>query len=96
MSNPLKTEPANPLPEFGNIATATKLFDLSRSFLYDREKAGDIRFVRIVAPGMKKGRTLVDLGSVRRFIARCAENDVRFASPNPAAKRKIAASEAQQ
>ena len=90
---PVTTAPANPLPEFGNIATAINLFDLSRSFLYEREKAGDIRFVRIRTRGQVKGKTLVDLDSVRRWIARCAEKDIRFASPNPAAKRNASNNE---
>ncbi len=48
------------------VNDATKIIGLSRGSLYDLEKSGKLRFVRIA------GRTLVPADELRRLIAEAA------------------------
>jgi hypothetical protein len=58
-------------PEYGRIAEACRRFGLSRSRLYLLAGEGQVRFV-------KAGfATLVDLGSVRDYLAACPCAQVR-------------------
>ncbi|MDR0352227.1 MAG: hypothetical protein LBI02_02330 [Opitutaceae bacterium] len=54
------------------------VFGLSRSSYYNLEKAGAIRLVRVRKPGNMQGRVLIDCNSVRRYLAKLAnEQDNR-------------------
>jgi hypothetical protein len=46
-----------------------KLHGFSRSYLYALEKAGLIRTVQVLMPGKSRGIRLVDVASLRAFIA---------------------------
>lgn len=50
-------------PEFLRVKEACRVFGLSRSGLYRLAAAGEVRLVKLGAA------TLVDAGSVRRFMA---------------------------
>jgi hypothetical protein len=56
---------ANTAPEFARIPEASRLYGLSRSRLYLLAGEGLIRFVKV------GDATLVDLGSVRDYLATC-------------------------
>lgn len=64
-------------PEFASIPNTRKLSGLSRSTLYQLESEGEIRFIRVKKEGKTRGRVLVDLASVRRFLNGCARGKVR-------------------
>ncbi|MEY2510106.1 MAG: hypothetical protein QOE26_869 [Verrucomicrobiota bacterium] len=59
-------------PEFANLPNAQRLMGLSRTRLYGLEAEGVVRFIRIRKPGNIRGRVLVDLASVRRYLNKCA------------------------
>ena len=59
-------------PEFGTFATVRALFGIPRSSAYEMEQRGEIAFVRLRKRGQVRGRVIVNLDSVRDFIARCA------------------------
>ena len=46
-----------------------KLLGLSRSYLYTLEKAGFIKTISLTFPGKKRGVKLVDVASLRAWIA---------------------------
>jgi hypothetical protein len=64
-------------PEFATIPNTRKLSGFSRSTLYELETEGEIRFIRVRKRGRSRGRVLVDLDSVRKFLNRCAEGTLR-------------------
>lgn len=59
-------------PEFGTFATVRALFGIPRSSAYEMEQRGEIAFVRLRKRGQVRGRVLVNLDSVRDYLARCA------------------------
>jgi hypothetical protein len=63
-------------PEYGRIPEACRRFGLSRSRLYLLAGEGLVRFVKA------GNATLVDLGSVREYLAACPPAQVR--APNAA------------
>ena len=65
------------VPEFATIPETRKVMGLPRSTLYELESEGLIRFVRLRKRGNVRGRVLVDLDSVRRFLADCAAGTPR-------------------
>jgi hypothetical protein len=66
-------------PEFATIPNTRKLSGLSRSTLYELESEGEIRFIRVRKRGNMRGRVLVDLSSVRKFLNGCYEGKFRGA-----------------
>jgi hypothetical protein len=58
-------------PEYGRIPEASRRYGLSRSRLYLLAGEGLIRFVKV------GNATLVDLGSVRAYLAACPSAQVR-------------------
>ena len=58
-------------PEYGRIPEACRRYGLSRSRLYLLAGEGLIRFIKV------GNATLVDLGSVRDFLATCRSAQVR-------------------
>ena len=58
-------------PEYGRIAEATRRYGLSRSRLYLLAGQGLVRFVKV------GNATLVDLASVRAYMASCPTADIR-------------------
>jgi excisionase family DNA binding protein len=58
-------------PEYGRIPEACHRYGLSRSRLYLLAGEGLIRFVKVGSA------TLVDLGSVRAYLARCPAASIR-------------------
>jgi hypothetical protein len=62
---------ANQAPEYGRIPEACRRFGLSRSRLYLLAGEGQVRFVKAGSA------TLVDLGSVRDYLAACPSAQVR-------------------
>jgi hypothetical protein len=70
------TQPA----EFGDFDVTRALFGLPRSTCYELEREGSIRIVRLRKPGNVRGRALVDLGSVRRYLDSCGGNAPGVAS----------------
>jgi excisionase family DNA binding protein len=58
-------------PEYGRIQEACRRYGLSRSRLYLLAGEGLIRFVKVGKA------TLVDLGSVRKYLAACPPAQVR-------------------
>jgi neutral trehalase len=65
------------IPEYGRIPEACRRYGLSRSRLYLLAGEGLVRFVKV------GNATLVDLGSVRDYLAACPSAQVR--SPKSAA-----------
>jgi hypothetical protein len=61
----------NTPPEFARIPEASRRFGLSRSRLYILAGEGVVRFVKA------GNATLVDLGSVRAYLAACPAAQVR-------------------
>jgi excisionase family DNA binding protein len=59
------------LPEYGRIPEACRRYGLSRSRLYLLAGEGLIRFVKV------GNATLVDLGTVRAYLAGCPSASVR-------------------
>jgi hypothetical protein len=59
-------------PEFATLPNTQRLMGVSRTRLYGLEAEGIVRFIRIRKPGNIRGRVLVDLGSVRRYLNECA------------------------
>lgn len=57
--------------EFGNFAILKTGFSIPRSTAYELEKAGEISFARLRKRGQIRGKVLVNLDSVRRYLARC-------------------------
>jgi hypothetical protein len=66
----------DPKPEYGRIPEACRRFGLSRSRLYLLAGEGLVRFIKA------GNATLVDLGSVRDYLATCPAAQVR--PPNAA------------
>jgi hypothetical protein len=62
---------ATTAPEYGRIPESCRRYGLSRSRLYLLAGEGLIRFVKV------GNATLVDLGSVRAYLARCPAADIR-------------------
>lgn len=60
-------------PEFVDAKNATKLFGLSRSYLYKLRDEGRITAVCIRRPGNVRGRRLFDAASLRSFIQSAIE-----------------------
>ena len=58
-------------PEYGRITEATCRYGLSRSRLYLLAGEGLIRFIKV------GNATLVDLGSVRSYLASCPPAKIR-------------------
>jgi excisionase family DNA binding protein len=58
-------------PEYGRIPEACRRYGLSRSRLYLLAGEGHVRFVKV------GGATLVDLGSVRTYLASCPPAQIR-------------------
>jgi hypothetical protein len=58
-------------PEYGRIPEASRRYGLSRSRLYLLAGEGLVRFVKVGSA------TLVDLGSVRDYLASCPSAQVR-------------------
>jgi hypothetical protein len=58
-------------PEYGRIPEACRRYGLSRSRLYLLAGGGLIRFVKV------GNATLVDLGTVRAYLASCPPAQVR-------------------
>jgi hypothetical protein len=58
-------------PEYGRIPEACRRYGLSRSRLYLLAGEGLVRFVKV------GNATLVDLGSVRDYLAACPPAQVR-------------------
>jgi excisionase family DNA binding protein len=58
-------------PEYGRIPEACRRYGLSRSRLYLLAGEGSIRFVKV------GNATLVDLGSVRAYLASCPPAEIR-------------------
>jgi len=58
-------------PEYGRIPEACRRYGLSRSRLYLLAGEGQVRFVKV------GNATLVDLGSVRDYLAACPSAQVR-------------------
>jgi hypothetical protein len=58
-------------PEYGRIPEACRRYGLSRSRLYLLAGDGLIRFVKV------GNATLVDLGSVRVYLASCPAAEIR-------------------
>ena len=56
-------------PEYGRIADVERLFGLKRSTLYLLTGEGKIRAVTVRPKNSRVGVKLIDLGSVRRFLA---------------------------
>jgi len=65
------------LPEFGTLAELRRIFSIPRSTAYELERDGRIKFVRLRKRGALRGRVLVDLDSVRRYLAACAVENSR-------------------
>jgi hypothetical protein len=59
------------VPEYGRIPEACRRYGLSRSRLYLLAGEGLVRFVKV------GNATLVDLGSVREYLAACPPAQVR-------------------
>ena len=59
------------VPEYGRIPDACRRYGLSRSRLYLLAGEGLVRFVKV------GNATLVDLGSVRVYLASCPAASVR-------------------
>jgi len=59
------------VPEYGRIAEATRRYGLSRSRLYLLAGEGLVRFIKVGSA------TLVDLGSVRAYLASCPTAEIR-------------------
>jgi hypothetical protein len=76
MAPPVASEAAAE-PEFASIPNARLLLGLSRSTLYELEAEREIRFIRVRKRGNMRGRVLVDLASVRKFLNSCAEGKLR-------------------
>jgi hypothetical protein len=62
------------LPEYGRIPEACRRYGLSRSRLYLLAGEGLVRFVKV------GNATLVDLGSVRAYLASCPSASIRTPS----------------
>ena len=62
---------ANVQPEYGRVPEACQRYGLSRSRLYLLAGEGLVRFVKVGSA------TLVDLGSVRAFLASRPAADIR-------------------
>ncbi len=60
-------------PEFVDARNATRLFGLSRSYLYRLRQEGKIKAVSIRRPGNVRGRRLFDAASLRSFIQSAIE-----------------------
>ena len=58
-------------PEYGRIPEASRRYGLSRSRLYLLAGQGLVRFVKV------GNATLVDLGSVRDYLASCPAAEIR-------------------
>lgn len=58
-------------PEYGRIPEACRRYGLSRSRLYVLAGEGSIRFVKVGSA------TLVDLASVRAYLASCPPAEIR-------------------
>jgi len=58
-------------PEYGRIPEACRRYGLSRSRLYLLAGEGLVRFVKV------GNATLVDLGSVRAYLANCPAAEIR-------------------
>jgi hypothetical protein len=58
-------------PEYGRIPEACRRYGLSRSRLYLLAGEGLVRFVKV------GNATLVDLGSVRAYLANCPAASIR-------------------
>jgi hypothetical protein len=58
-------------PEYGRIPETTRRYGLSRSRLYLLAGAGLVRFIKV------GNATLVDLGSVRAYLASCPPAEIR-------------------
>ena len=74
---------AEAVPEYARIPEAMRRYGLSRSRLYTLAGEGKVRFIKLGVA------TLVDLASVRAFLASCptAEISAPPPRPNPAAPR---------
>jgi excisionase family DNA binding protein len=66
-------------PEYGRIPEACRRYGLSRSRLYLLAGEGLIRFVKV------GNATLVDLGTVRAYLANCLAAQVHPPKPRAAA-----------
>ena len=62
---------AEQAPEYGRIPEACRRYGLSRSRLYLLAGEGLVRFVKVGSA------TLVDLGSVRAYLATCPAAHIR-------------------
>jgi len=60
--------------EFADAKGIRRIFDLSRSHIYDLNSRGKIRSVSIRRPGAVRGRRLFDCESIRTFLNSCADN----------------------
>ncbi len=58
-------------PEYGRIPEAIKRYGLSRSRLYLLAGEGVVRFIKV------GNATLVDLGTVRAYLASCPSATIR-------------------
>lgn len=58
-------------PEYGRIPEACRRYGLSRSRLYVLAGEGLVRFIKV------GNATLVDLGSVRAYLASCPAAEIR-------------------
>lgn len=58
-------------PEFGRIPDVTRLFGLRRGTIYGLLALGKIKGVLLRVRGSKSGVRLIDLASVRCYIAEC-------------------------
>jgi excisionase family DNA binding protein len=75
---------AKQAPEYGRIATACDRYGLSRSRLYLLAGEGRIRFVKV------GNATLVDYGSLRRYLAACPPANISGAKSAQALSRPSA------
>jgi hypothetical protein len=50
-----------------------EFYHLSRAFYYVLEKRGELKLVRLTAPGKRRGVTLINFDEVARFIAKQRE-----------------------
>ncbi|MCW3474682.1 helix-turn-helix domain-containing protein [Limobrevibacterium gyesilva] len=80
VGSPRDSEPGALSPEYGRIPETCRRYGLSRSRLYLLAGEGLIRFVKV------GGATLVDLASVRVYLANCPPAIIR--APKPAIKTK--------
>jgi hypothetical protein len=58
-------------PEFFRLpkpGSADQFFGLSRTFFYLLEKRGELKLVRLTAPGKRRGVTLIPFREVEAFV----------------------------